>query len=271
MGDIAQFEDSVGRADQLRAICAAIYKRESRLIWGPADAGKTVLIKKAISEMPDLERRSCIYWTGAASTKQLLSHLIGRLFDSGDPHVRKKVLGDGVSDKSLGQWLQRQRSLRLRGILFTTLTQGHYLFFLDHFPPATHNMARLLKEITNRCKTPIYLLARHYSQEEIGYAWSIYWNDSLRIHLGALKERDAKALLESCIHHLRLDSLDLRDFRRQVLRLSGRFPGSIVKMCELAANSKYHYGDRIKIKLVHVDYLMGSTSSAETRPTAFLP
>ena len=27
-------------------------------------------------------------------------------------------------------------------------------------------------------------------------------------------------------------------------------------MCELAANPRYHYGDQIKIKLVHVDYLI---------------
>jgi len=38
--------------------------------------------------------------------------------------------------------------------------------------------------------------------------------------------------------------------------LSGCLPGCIVKMCELAADPRYRYGDQIKVKLVHVDYLM---------------
>ena len=65
-------------------------------------------------------------------------------------------------------------------------------------------------------------------------------------------------------------SLDLEDFRDDILRLSGHLPGSIVRMCELAADSRYHYGDRIKIKLVHVDYLMQSNPSAINRAPAFL-
>ena len=119
-----------------------------------------------------------------------------------------------------------------------------------------HNMARLMKEIMYRCKTPVYLAARGYSQKEIGYAWSLFWNDGLRIHLGPLTERTARDLLEICIRNFGLDSLDLEGFRESILRVSGHLPGSIAKMCELASHARYHYGDQIKVKLVHVDYLM---------------
>jgi hypothetical protein len=141
---------------------------------------------------------------------------------------------------------------------------------MDHFPAPTHNMARLMKEIMYRCKTPIYLAARDFSQGAIGYAWSLYWNDALRVHLGPLSERAARELLEICIRGLGLHALDLEDFREEILRLSGHLPGSIVKMCKLAADSRYHYGDRIKIKLVHVDYLMQSTASAMAHIPNFL-
>jgi hypothetical protein len=258
----AQLEILVDRKDELRELRSAIQKRESRLIWGVMDAGKTALITQAISELPRAERRSCIYWTGAASGKQLLAHFLGRPYERGDSFVRKKVHADGASEIRFHRWLDKQTSLRLRGILFSALARGAYRFFLDHFPPPTHNMARLMKEIMYRCKTPIYLAARGYSQGEIGYAWSLYWNDGLRIHLGPLNERAAHELLEICIRDLGLDSLDLENFREGILRLSGHLPGTIVKMCKLAADSKYRYGDRVKVKLVHVDYLMQSTPSA---------
>jgi len=258
------------RKEELQTLRSAIQRRESRLVWGPADSGKTTLIKKAISELSDKERESCICWEGAASRRQLLSHFVGQLFELGDPFVRRKVHTDGATEISLSQWLHRQTSLRLRGILFAASRQGQYRFFLDHFPSATLNMARLLKEMMYRCETPVYLAARGYTQDVIGYAWSLYWNDTLRVHLGPLNDRAARELLESCIRSLGLDSLDLGDFREEILRLSGHLPGSIVKMCKLAAHSKYHYGDRIKIKLVHVDYLMQSGPSGTNRAATFL-
>jgi len=262
MVESGELEILVGRKQELRQLRAAIQKRRSLLIWGPEDAGKTALIKKAIFELDGSERRSCIYWTGAASGKELLAHFVGRLYETGDSFVRKKVHADGATAMSLNRWLHKQKSVRLRGILFTASMQSDYRFFVDHFPPPTHDMARLMKEIIYRCKSPIYLAARGYSQSEIGYAWSLYWNDGLRIRLGPVSERAARELLEFCISKFGLASLDLENFREDILRLSGYIPGSIVKMCELAADSRYHYKDQIKIKLVHVDYIMQSSPTA---------
>lgn len=270
MAASAQLETLVGRKEELRELRVAIQKGESRLVWGPMDGGKTSLIKKVIFELPDAERRNCVYWTGPAGGRQLLSHFVGRLYELGDSFVRKKVHADGANETLLNRWLHKQTSLRLRGILFTASTQGVYRFFVDHFPPLTHHMARLMKDFMYRCKTPIYLAARGYSRGEIGYAWTLYWHDGLRVHLGPLSERGARELLESCIGRFGLDSLDLGDFRKDLLRLSGHVPGSIVKMCELAADSRYHYGDQIKIMLVHVDYLMQSNRSAMAHSPNFL-
>lgn len=270
MVEVSEVDSVIGRKEELQSLLSAIKKRESRLVWGATDSGKTTLIKKAISELSGEERRSCICWTGPASGKQLLSHFVGQLFKLNDPFVRTKVLADGANDISLSRWLQGQKCLRLRGILFTASKRGRYCFFLDDFPPATHNMARLMKEMMYRCATPVYLAAQGYSQGEIGYAWSLYWNNNLRVHLGPLNNRGARGLLESCIRRFRLDLLELEDFREEILHLSGHIPGSIVKMCKLAANSEYHYGDRIKVKLVHVDYLMRSGGSRTDREAAIL-
>lgn len=172
--------------------------------------------------------------------------------------MRRKVHADRYDEVTLSRWISQQSALRLRGILFTAAEQGDYRFFLDHLSPASHTLAQLLKEIVYRTKTPVYLTGPGYSQGDIGYAWSLYWTDKYRIRLGPVSEEDARELVEICIQRYGLASLDLSDFRDDLLHLSGCLPGSIVKMCELAANPRYHYGDQVKMKLLHVDYLLHS-------------
>lgn len=260
----------VGRERELHRLRTAIQKRESQLIWGLSDAGKTFLIRQAIAALPEADRRKCIYWTGAATGRQLVSHLLRGLYVTGDPVVRRKVHADRAGEFTLDRWLRKQSLLRLRGILFSAAEHGDYRFFVDHVPSPTHKMAHLLKEIMYRCKTPVYLTGRGYSSKEIGYAWSLYWADEYRIQLEPLAETAARELLEMCISNFGLASLDLAGFREEILHFSERLPGSIVKMCKLAADARYHYGDRVKLKLVHVDYLMQSSRLALNQTPTFV-
>jgi hypothetical protein len=104
--------------------------------------------------------------------------------------------------------------------------------------------------------TPVYLVARGSGPEEVGDAANIYWNESQRLVLGPLQQSAARELLESCIRRFGLARLNLDGFREEVLSMSGHNPGVLVKMCELAAEPRYHYGSRIKTRLIHIDYLM---------------
>src|ERR1700733_15610697 len=119
MIESAQRETLVGRKEELQHVLAAIRKRNSLLIWGPTDVGKTSLIKAAIAALTEAERHTCIYWTGAASGKQLLSHFVCQLYKLGDSFVRRKVHADGGTTKGLNRWLHKQRNLRLCGFVFT--------------------------------------------------------------------------------------------------------------------------------------------------------
>jgi hypothetical protein len=249
-------ERLIGREAEIRQLHAAVRKGQSKLIWGAADAGKTFLVTKMLLELPENERRRCICWSGAASRRQLIESLIGGLYAVGDSFVRMKVHADHFEESTLGRWIGRQSALRLRGILFTAAQRGDYRFFLDHLSRISRAFAQLLQEIINRTKTPVYLTGHGYTQAEIGDAWSLYWTDEYRIRLGPLTDTVARELMEVCIQRFRLASLDLGDFRDDLLRLSGHLPGSIVKMCAMAADPHYHYGDQVKMNLLHVDYLM---------------
>jgi hypothetical protein len=265
----ALLERLIGRETEMRQLHAALRKRQSQLIWGASDAGKSFLIAKVLAELPENERRKCICWVGAASRRQLIEHLIRGLYLAGDPFVRKKVHADRCTEATLTRWINEQSALRLRGILFTAAEQGEYRFFVDQLPPASHTIAQLMKEIVYRTKTPIYFTGQGYSQAEIGYAWSLYWTDEYRIRLGPLSDAPARELMAISIQRFGLSSLDLDSFREDLLRLSGHLPGSIVKMCEMAANPRYHYGDQVKLKLLHVDYLLQGNrfSSAASYPS----
>lgn len=246
----------IGRDSEISRLKTAIHRRESRLIWGPAGAGKTSLIRTAVEQLPKHENRSCIYWTGAATGRQLVQHIVASLYQAGDTFVQKKVHADGARETSLRPWLNRQSTLRLRGILFTAAENGNYRFFLDHIPTPGSKLVKTMKEFIFHCKTPVYLTGEGFTQREIGDAWSLYWTHEYRIHLGPLIEHAAQELLEMCIRKFRLDVLDLDGFREEILHLSERLPGAIVGMCELAADQRYHFGERIKTKTLHVDYVM---------------
>jgi len=257
----AGLEAVLGRDAELRQLRTAIQKRSSRLIWGPQDSGKSALIRRAIAELTEPMRKRCIYWSGRATGRELTSHFIRELYDAGDALVRKKVHVDGASAATLGRWLQNQSLIRLRGILFMAAERGEFWFFIDQIPPPNHAIAKLMKELINRCKTPVYLAGSGCTAAEIGSAWSLFWTDEYRIRLGPLPDDTARELLEICIRRFGLNSLDLEGFREEILHLSGRLPGAIVKMCELAADARYHYIDQIKTKVLHVDYLMGMDRS----------
>jgi GTPase SAR1 family protein len=259
-------EDLIGRKNELRRARAAIRNRKSFLIWGPADAGKTSLVKRAVAELPEKDRQGCIYWSGAASVRQLAEELLRAFYAAGDPCVRKKIREDGcVRETSIGPWFRGQSSGQLKSLLYLAAAKGRYSIFLDHLPPATQSMARFLKEIIWRCKTPVYLLARGCDRKEIGHAWSIYFANEYRIPVGPLPVALSRELLERSIRRFRLDRFDLAGFRDEILRLSAQLPGSVIKMCELAVHPRYHHGGQIKVNLVHVDYLMLADPLASLR------
>jgi len=245
-----------GREAEIRRLSEAVQKRQSLLLWGEPDAGKTFLMERMLAELPEGERSKWILCDGPASRRQLVERLVGGLCDAGDALVRGKIRADGFSEAARERWVRKQSSLRLRGILLAAAAQGDYLFFLDHFPPITHATAHLIKELSYHAKAPVYLAGPGYTQAEIGYAWSLYWTGQYRIRLGPLGDAAARELLQECIETFGLDALDLDRFREEVLHLSGHLPGSIVKMCALAADPRYQCEDRIKTKLVHVDYLL---------------
>jgi hypothetical protein len=255
----------VGREVEALRLRDAILKRQGLLISGPAGIGKTFLVLRVLSELPRATARNCLYLSNAEGVQPLLRCLLRELYDLEDVTLRRQLRVEGVRGDAFKGWLKRQSTSRLKGAVYRSIERGCYWVFIDHFPPLTHAEAKIVRELVWMRGTPVFLLARGVTEREAGHVGSVYWGSNQQLSLSPLPEQAGRELLEFCIRKFDLGNLDLEDFREEVMRFSGLLPGAILKMCTLAAEPKYHYGSRIKTRLIHIDCLMSLNGrNAET-------
>jgi AAA ATPase domain len=263
----------LGREAEIARLRAAIERREGLAIWGPADAGKTALVRHTLAKAPREVARKSICLPLGGPPHSVLSALLGELHVRGDGFVAGKFRSEARRGDEFLRWASRQTSLRMRGLLYRAAEAGHYWIFLDGVEGLSDAFARIVKELASTRRTPVYLIARGCSERELGLAARLYWNDDLRLGLAALPPQHARVLLEQCIRRFGLSRFNLEGFRRGILRLSGRLPGAIVKMCARAADAQYHFGGRVETRLLHVDYMMQFSYRARkaSLPQAAIP
>jgi hypothetical protein len=246
----------VARESEARRLREAILKRQSLVLCGPAGIGKTALMAKVCSELPQDVARATLCLSSIDGLRSLLRGLLRELYAVGDPTLRRQLHVEGVRHDTFKAWLNSLITSRLKGALYRSMETGQYWVFLDHLPPLTHAMAKVVRELVWMRNTPVYLVARCLTPEDVGHIASLYWSESQRLRLGPLNEAASHKLLEVCIQQFGLAGLELEDFSEEVLSLSGRSPGALIEMCRLAADPRYHSGSGIKTKLIRIDYLM---------------
>lgn len=253
--DIA-FESAIflGRKTELSRLSGAIRKRESLLVWGASDSGKTTLVTRALSELPDRVAKRCICTKGVGTPHDILRGIAHGFAD--DPLFQSKFRAETGYGASFSHWVREQTSLRLRGLLYRAAGAGEYWIFLEDLAPMTHLLTRIIKELMINQETPIYSIAPGSTYRELGHAAQLYWNDQQRLHVGSLSLAAANELLEWAIQKFGLFKFDLDGFREDIMEFSGLLPGAILRMCQAATDSHYHFDGRIMTKLLHVDYLM---------------
>jgi hypothetical protein len=249
------------RKRETRRLADALRNRQSLMICGPAGIGKTALASRVIAGLPAALARRCLEIRGAKDLRDVLRQLLGRLYEAGDKNLRRQLRSEGVVAGTFPAWLKKSSTSHLKGALYHALEDGDYRFFLDHFPPLTKPVAKVVKEMFWMRHTPVYLLVRDGEEQHIDRLCQFfYWGEREQLVLPPLPPEAAAELLQACIERFGLDQLDLSGFRREVLELSRLIPGAIVKMCMLAADPQYQYGSRIKIKSVYIDYLTNITT-----------
>jgi len=228
------------------------------VISGPADMGKTALMQQVLQDLPKDVGGRCLYLANFKDLRDLLRKLLTAFYRAGSPALRRQLRAEGVSAARLEGWLKTLSSPRLKGTLYRAVEHGDYRIILDHVPPLTPAVARVIKELFWMRATPVYLLVRDTGRID-PFSRFFYWGRRQRMELGPLPKPDARELLERCIRQFGLTDFDLDEFRDEVLGLSACVPGAIVTMCAMAADNRYQSGAHIKTKLVHIDYLMNGS------------
>jgi len=247
----------VDREYETRRLEEAVRGKQSLMICGPAGIGKTALALKVIRGLPKDFAARCLYLRGVKDLQDLLCQLIRALYVVKDPTLRQELHKEGVSVRTFEAWLKALSTSRLKGTLYRIVEQGDYRVFLDHLPPLTHATAKVMKELFWMRNTPVHIVVSDAVEHRIDqFSHFFYWGERERLALQPLPAGAALELVESCIERFGLARLDLSDFREEVLELSKQIPGAIVKMSMLAADPRYQYESRIKIKSVYIDYLM---------------
>ena len=244
----------LGREAELARVERALRERESLLVWGLADSGKSELVCRAIERLPRRDVGWCVRAVGNGSPQEILRSIAkgfhrDRLFQS-------KFHAEAGDGRTFAEWVDGQTSLRLRGLIYRAARDGPYRIVLEDLSPMSRTMARIAKELIWNQATPVYAVARGWTYAEVGHAAQLYWNERLRLAVGGLPTASATELLEYAIRRNGLQRFDLTGFREDILEFSEMRPGAILKMCEAAAESRYHFEGRIKTRLLHVDYLV---------------
>lgn len=245
-----------GRRKELARLTAAIRERQSLLIFGPPDSGKSALVDQSLANLPRSVVKQCLRVSAEGPFQRVLQQHVIRLFAAKDAVVQTAFSSDATRSHSIDSWVKKQTSGRLRSLLFSAFDRGRYWIFWDNFGQLGLAHYHFLREVIRMRKTPVYLLARGLAYEYVGQASRLFWSHEWRIELGALALEDARALLEAAIERGSMTNLDLSEFHEHVLEASRCLPGAIVRMVAMAGQPQYRYGNRVKSRLIHMDYLV---------------
>jgi hypothetical protein len=253
----------IGRERERAKLSEAIAERRSLLVSGPADSGKSALLQEVLAHISETIRGKCIVCTAEETPHAIWLRLVRALGEAGDPEVLTRVENEAGSRQHLDRWAKVQTSLRLRGILRRAARAREYWIFLETAAPLPDGIYRLLQEWVWSRRTPVILLARGSARAELGKAAALYWHSGLHLTLGPLELVSAEALLEHTIARFHLAEVADAEFRKFVLEQSGRFPGSIVRLCELASDVVYQYEGHVKLHTLAVDFVLQQRRPAE--------
>jgi hypothetical protein len=251
-----QFGLFLGRRHELARLVSAIRGRQSLLIFGPPDSGKSALVEQALLKVPAEIATQCVRVRVEKTLQALLRQQVIQLFAAGDPVIQTAHRRQEAEFRSVESWVKRQTNGRLRSLLFRALESGRYWLFWDNVSRLGLAHYHFLREVVWMRKTPVYLLARGLGYEYVGQAGRLLWSAEQRLELGPLAPEDARKLLVAATKKAGLERLELDDFHEQVLKASRGLPGAILKMAVMAGQPQYQYGKNVKTKLIYMDYLV---------------
>lgn len=231
------------REDERQRIDQMLVKRHPFLLFGPSGVGKTLLLRKVLSEF-----RSVLYCEDSSTTNVIFRSLAQDLLQLESPRA-KKVFRDeaGIAAKSV---------VSLTGIVMDALREGEYSIMLDHLKRPSYSFAAAVREIMSWGSTPVSAVARSKHMEDTGFLQPLYGDRSQKCEIRNFDDATAEHFAQEMIKRRGLSGSNIVEFLNKVLEFSAGNPGAIITMVDMARSPKYRSDEHIKISPLYIDYRM---------------
>ncbi|HEX4229953.1 MAG TPA: ATP-binding protein [Bryobacteraceae bacterium] len=238
----------IGLVGERKRLLEAILRGESLVLLGPRGCGKTRVIRSVLDDLPN--RPDVIYNPYSPTLHDLLISLTRALFQS----RHKYLLHVTPKSSEVEQWLSRQTSVHLRGLLWNALKAEPRTIVLDGVDGASYPIFRFLQRAS--FISGVVLLAAARDPVALGALNRLFWHPDKTLHFKLLTAPDAERLFDVAADHFCLKDLDIQEFREKVLGSANGNPGQIVEMCRLARDPRYIAGKYIKFAPLRIDAMM---------------
>jgi len=233
------------REEERQSLRQRLGRKQSFLLYGPSGVGKSLLLKRALPDVPQ-----ALYSPESASAQAVFHNLATVLLTQRDPRLVRSVGRLGV------EGLKVKSAVSLKGVVMDALHEGQYYVVLDHLKLPSYSFAAAVREIMGWGKTPVVTVARSAHMEDIGFLKPFYADRSERLELRNFPPLLAEQFAEEAALRVGLSARNMSEFLERVLEFSDGNPGAILSMLEMAKDPKYHSAGHIKITPLYIDFRM---------------
>jgi hypothetical protein len=229
------------RDRELEELRRRVSARKAFVLHGPSGAGKTFLLRRAISGFTNV-----LYCPHSDTAQSVFQSLALALLAEKDRRVRNSLRNP--------QAIKTKSTIALRGIVLDALRHGDYWVVLDHLRGPAAALSADTRDIMFYGSTPVLAVARSAHMEDLGFLAPIFVLRSERMQLANFAPSEAAQFAEEIAQQTDLCGTNLSDFLDRVVGLSQGSPGTILRMVHMAMLPRYRIDGHIKTSPLYIDF-----------------
>jgi DNA polymerase III delta prime subunit len=184
-----------GRDAELEQLRKLLSRRHSFLLYGPAGAGKTLLLTTLIKDF-----FGALYCKDSSGSQIVFRTLAAELFAEKNHRVLQACGKSGlaaIKDKS---------AVSIRGIVIEALREASYWIVLDHLQCPSQSFATALKDLCSGTTTPLVAAARSAHMEDVGFLLPMFPDRPDRFALQNFDSGTARQFALQTARQMKLDA-----------------------------------------------------------------
>lgn len=232
------------RDEEIAILRRRLSAAKSLLVYGPPGVGKTLLLMELLPEFP------CALYCPASSSPHSVLKKVAELLVRQKDRTVEKICKGGIAS------LLQKSSVSQKGIVMNALRAGTYMIVMDHLNRPSQAFAAMVHELMYSCSTPVVAVARSAHMEDVGFLLPMLSDRSEKQAIKNFDPATAEQFAERACTSKGLAAANLDAILSSILECSAGNPGAIVRLIDMATQTKYRSDDRIKWSPLYIDFRM---------------